>query len=85
MHAIVVSVSLFSQLALCDMKDIIKNDRHDSGRIRGYAHIDFLNEDKATKGLERDGHMMGTRCVHHYYPPLPHGRIVRGEVSSSIY
>ncbi len=49
---------------------IINNNRHDSGRIRGYAHIDFFDEDKATKGLTRDGYTMGTRCVKRLLPTI---------------
>ncbi len=56
-----------------DLKDdtsLTTKNRHDSGRIRGYAHIDFPNEVEATNGLKRDGYMMGTRCVYYYYSPL---------------
>lgn len=36
---------------------------HDSGRLRGYAHIDFLNSEGASKALAKDGKYLKDRFI----------------------
>mmetsp|Transcript_12569 Transcript_12569/g.12983 ORF Transcript_12569/g.12983 Transcript_12569/m.12983 type:complete len:272 (-) Transcript_12569:79-894(-) len=44
---------------------------HDSGRLRGYGHVEFENNESAAKALELDGHYMGKRYIKIDRPMVP--------------